>query len=192
MKPTIGCLLLSGALFLAGCQGPAANEGATRAPFRLNPARSVEITPADDEFDQHRVEAGSTGRHRKRQDSAAPAEMTEGELYALPKFTVTRKGFLNFGLSVVTNTEVTLGGKIEWMRVGVVLPGSPAAHQGLFTGIEILAIDDRPVAELTREDMLHALFERESGEQVRLLVYSRQFGPLPRFITLRGGSGLLR
>lgn len=191
MKPP-ALLLLSGALLLASCRGPAAQNAAARAPFRLNPARSVEITPADDEFDQHRAETGSAGRHRKRPDSAIPGEMTEGELYTLPKFTVTRKGFLNFGLSVVTNTEVTLGGKIEWMRVGVVLPGSPAARQGLFTGIEILALDDRPVAELTREDMLHALFERESGEQLRLLVYSRQFGPLPRFITLGGGSGLSR
>lgn len=185
MKPK-AFLLLSGALalFLTGCQGPSKPDAAGRATFKLNPARSVEITPADGEFDQRRAEAGSAGGKRKRQDSAAPAEMTEGELYALPKFTVTRKGFLNFGLSVVTNREVTLGGKIEWMRIGVVLPDSPAAHQGLFTGIEILAIDDRPVAELSREDMLHALFERESGEQVRLLVYSRPFGPLPRFVTL--------
>jgi hypothetical protein len=186
MKPA-GFILLSVVLILAGCQGSAGSHSAGRAPLKLNPARSVEITPADEEFDQRR--AGATGRHRKRQDSAAPSGMTEGELYALPKFTVTRKGFLNFGLSVITNTEVTLGGQIEWMRVGVVLPGSAADRQGLFTGIEILAIDDRPVAELTREDMLHALFERESGEQVRLLVYSRQFGPLPRFITLGGGSG---
>jgi hypothetical protein len=188
MKPA-GFILLSGVLILAGCQGSADSHISGRAPFKLNPARSVEITPADEEFDQRRAGAGATGGHRKLQDSATPSGMTEGELYALPKFTVTRKGFLNFGLSVVTNTEVTLGGKIEWMRVGVVLPGSPAARQGLFTGIEILAIDDRPVAELTREDMLHALFERESGEQVRLLVYSRPFGPLPRFITLGGGTG---
>ncbi len=184
MKPKAFLLLSGVLLFLAGCQGPAENDGAKPAPFKLNPARSVEITPADDEFDRRRAESQSAGRPPKSRDSAAAGEMTEGELYALPKFTVTRKGFLNFGLSVVTNTEVTLGGKIEWMRVGVVLPGSPAAHQGLFTGIEILAIDDRPVAELTREDMLHALFERESGERVRLLVYSRQFGPLPRFVTL--------
>jgi hypothetical protein len=183
MKPA-AFLLLSGALFMAGCQGPAANEDATRAPFRLNPARSVEITPADDEFEQHRSATGPASRSRKRRDSAAPGGMTEGELYALPKFTVTRKGFLNLGLSVVTNTEVTLGGRIEWMRIGVVLPDSLAAREGLFTGIEILAIDGRPVAELTREDMLHSLFEREAGEQVRLLVYSRPFGPLPRFVTL--------
>jgi len=191
MKPG-RLLLLSSALLLAGCQGSPGTHTPGRAPFKLDPARSVEITPADEEFDQHRTGTGATGRQQKQHDSAAPSGMSEGELYALPKFTVTRKGFLNFGLSVVTNTEVTLGGKIEWMRVGVVLPGSPAARQGLFTGIEILAIDDRPVTELTREDMLHALFERESGEQVRLLVYSRPLGPLPRFITLGGGSGLSR
>jgi hypothetical protein len=183
MKPT-GFLFLSGALLLAGCQEPAGSAGSSRAPFRLNPARSVEITPADDEFARHRSSTETVTRGRRARDSVAQAGMTEGELYALPKFTVTRKGFLNFGLSVVTNTEVTLDGKIEWMRVGVVLPDSPAAREGLFTGIEILAIDGIPVAELNRADMLHALFEREAGEQVRLLVYSRPFGPLPIFVTL--------
>lgn len=190
MKP-LGLLLLSGALlFLAGCQVSGGSKDVTRAPFRLNPARSVEITPVDDEFDQHRSATGPANRGQKRQNSAAPGKMTEEDLYALPKLTVTRKGFLNFGLSVVTNTEVIIGGRIEWMRAGAVLPGSPAAREGLFTGIEILAIDDRPVAELTREDMLHALFERESGDLVRLLVYSRQSGPLPRFVTLGGRARL--
>jgi C-terminal processing protease CtpA/Prc len=87
-------------------------------------------------------------------------------------------------LSVVTNTEVALGGRIEWMRVGVVIPGGAAARQGLFTGVEILAIDNIPIAQLPREEMLHRLFERESGQHVRLLVYSRHFGSLPRFVTL--------
>jgi len=168
----------------AGCSSPDASHNSAPAPFKLNKQESVEFTPADDEFGERRAAAESANRVRKGDESRAPNEMTEGELYALPKFTVTRKGFLNFGLSVVTNTEVTLGGKIEWMRIGVVLPDSPAGRQGLFTGIEILAIDDQPVAELTREDMLHALFEREAGERLRLLVYSRQLGSLPRFVLL--------
>lgn len=112
--------------------------------------------------------------------------MTEGDIYELPKFTVTRKGFLNFGLSVVTNREVALGGAIEWMRVGVVLPGSPAARAGLFTGVAILAINGIPVTFMTREEMLHAFFEQESGENARLLVTSRFWGQLPQFVDLAG------
>jgi hypothetical protein len=171
------CLL---AIWLAaGCQSPSAAASA-----KLDKGRSVEITPADNEFRAHR--AASASKERPGHGTRDPAELTEGEVYELPKFTVTEKGFAKFGLSVVTNTEVVHDGPIEWMRVGVVLPGSPAAQQGLFTGVEILAIDGKPIAELNREEMLHALFERESGDQVRLLVYSRHFAPLPRFVVLRG------
>ncbi len=164
--------------FVSGCQSQA---DAPKPTFRLNQAKSVEITPNDEEFTQRRTAvAAPTGRASR----ANGAELTESEVYALPKLTVSQKGLRKLGLSVVTNTEVALGGTIEWMRVGVVLPGSPAARQRLFTGIEILAIDNIPIAQLTREDMLHLLFERDAGESVRLLVYSRQFGPLPRFVTL--------
>jgi hypothetical protein len=170
-------IVLAGVLVAtAACHS--APDAATHT-FHLNKAKSVEITPADEEFSQRRV-----GSPRQVAAGAKTAEMTESEVYALPKFAVARKGFRKFGLSVVTNTEVAVGGAIEWMRVGVVLPGSPAARQGLFTGLEILAIDNVPIAQLSREDMLHLLFEREAGEQVRLLIYSRQFGPLPRFVTL--------
>jgi hypothetical protein len=180
-------LLLGGALLLGGCQGPSGETHNQPAPFKLNPSRSVEITPADDEFTQHRDSPEAVGRSRRRPESGTPTEFSEREVFALPKLTVSRKGLLNFGLSVVTNAEVARGGAIEWMRVGVVLPGSPAARQGLFTGIEILALDNIPIASLTREEMLHLLFERESGEQLRLLVYSRHFGALPRFVTLGQG-----
>jgi hypothetical protein len=165
-------------LTTAGCQST------TNAPangFLVNKSKSVEITPGDEEFMQRRSVASSQIRKTSR---TTAVEMTESDIYDLPKFTVARKGFRKLGLSVVTNTEVALAGTIEWMRVGVVLPGLPAARQGLFTGIEILAIDNVPVAQLSREEMLHLLFEREAGEQVRLLVYSQQFGPLPRFVTL--------
>ena len=168
-------------LLAAGCQSSAP---ASPTAFKLNKAKSVEITPSDDEFTQRRENAASPGARKPVRSSSGTTEMTESQLYELPKFTVSRKGFRKFGLSVVTNAEVAVGGAIEWMRVGVVLPESPAARQGLFTGIEILAIDNVPIARLSREEMLHLLFERESGEHVRLLVYSRQFGPLPRFVTL--------
>jgi len=171
------------ALLLAGCQSPTADSPSAPDRPKLDRDRSVEITPVEDAFDARRMATVNPARPRMR--SRDQSDLTEDELYHLPKFTVTQKGFLNFGLSVVTNVEVTLGGKIEWMRVGTVLPGRPAAQQGLFTGIEILAIDNIPVAQLTREDMLHALFEREAGDAVRLLVYSRHFGPLPRFILLQ-------
>lgn len=171
---------LIGLLGLAGCQTPPP-DAATERP-KLDKRRSVEITPADGEFSELRTAAGTEEkRNRPKRDAA---ELTTGELHELPKFTVTRTGLRKLGLSVVTNTEVAVGGPIEWMRIGVVIPGSPAARNGLFTGIEVLAINDVPIAHLSREDMLHQLFERESGQRVRLLVYSRHFGPLPRFVTL--------
>jgi hypothetical protein len=173
-------VLLGGALLLAGCQSPPP-AGTAAAPATLDKTRSVEITPADDAFGRQRAAEAPA---RAKRNSTDAAKLTEGELYELPKFTVSRKGFVNFGLSVVTNVEVTVGGKIEWMRVGVILPGRPAARQGLLTGMEILAIDGIPIAQLSREDMLHALFEREAGEHVRLLIYARQFGSLPRFVVL--------
>jgi hypothetical protein len=170
-----------GLLLLGGCQ-VAAHDSTTVGRPQLDKRRSVEITPADDEFGTARVAAGANDKAtRSKRD---PADLTAGELYELPKLTVSRKGFRKLGLSVVTNTEVAAGGTIEWMRVGVVLPDSPAARQRLFTGIEILAINDTPVAHLSRDEMLHALFEREEGQAVRLLLYSRHFGPLPRFVTL--------
>lgn len=174
--------ILLALVLLAGCQTPPESTNATTESFKLSKSKSVEITPANEEFAERR--ATTVSPSRKSRDAHASVGLTEGELLELPKFTVTRKGFLIFGLSVITNVEVTVGGKIEWMRVGVVLPGSPAAKQGLFTGVEILAIDGTPIAQLSREDMLHALFERESGDHVRLLVYSRQLGPLPRFVRL--------
>ncbi len=171
--------LLALLCLVAGCQS--APEKPTREAVRPTRANSVEITPTDEEFVERRATATVSKTARTKSPSA---EITEGEVYALPKFSVARKGFRKLGLSVVTNTEVAVGGPIEWMRVGVVLPDTPAARQGLFTGIEILAINNIPVAQLSREDMLHQLFEREAGEPVRLLLYSRQFGPLPRFVTL--------
>jgi hypothetical protein len=173
-----GAFFIAVSLSIAGCSSSPAGTPAAKT-IRPDKNTSVEITPSDDEFGQRRTETRT--RRASGRDSR---DMTEGELYELPKFTVSRKGFAKFGLSVVTNTEVALGGRIEWMRVGVVIPGAPAARQGLFTGVEILAIDNIPIAQLSRDDMLHLLFERESGQHVRLLVYSRHFGSLPRFVTL--------
>jgi hypothetical protein len=174
--------LLAAVLLLTACQSPPPPQTSGSERPRMDKRRSVEITPADEEFEQQRIATGNPAK--KGRVSRDASELSEGELLELPKFTVTRKGLRKLGLSVVTNTEVALGGSIEWMRIGVVMPGSPAAQGGLFTGIEILAIDNVPIAQLSREDMLHLLFEREAGESVRLLVYSRHFGPLPRFVRL--------
>lgn len=181
IRTALAAILSLGLLSLGGCQASAL-EATTSGRPPADKRRSVEITPADEEFGAMRLAAGSAGRAAKA--PAGATDLTAGELYELPKLTVSRKGFRKLGLSVVTNTEVAAGGAIEWMRVGLVLPDSPAARQRLFTGIEILAINDTPVAQLSREEMLHALFEREEGQAVRLLLYSRQFGPLPRFVTL--------
>jgi len=180
----VGLSLL--ALLLAtSCQSPPVS-GAAQAPFKLNKSKSVEITPSGDDFDQHRTTVKSSAQTQRGKRTRPQDGMTEGDLYELPKFTVTRQGFLNFGLSVVTNREVTFGGAIEWMRVGVVLPDLPAARAGLFTGVAILAINGIPVTYMTREEMLHAFFEQESGDSVRLLVTSRYWGQLPQFVVLAG------
>ena len=169
---------------LAGCQSSRDASGSAPAEFKPNRDKSVEITPAADEFAQRRAQV----RSQPKSSGATATGLLEGEVITLPKFVVTEKGFAKFGLSVVTNTEVALGGRIEWMQVGVVIPGGRAAQQGLFTGLQILAIDGVVVTAITRDDMLHALFERTAGEHVRLLVYSRAFGPLPRFVILDSKS----
>jgi hypothetical protein len=178
-------LLLVGLLLAAGCQS-APPEDAPPAPFKLNKSKSAEITPDGNEFGQRRQAAKTA---KQRGGTQASGEIDEGDLFQLPKFTVTQKSFANFGLSVVTNTEVLRGGDIEWMRVGIVLPGSAADRAGLRAGTEILAINGWPVSKLTREDMLHALFEQEPGGAVRLLVTSRQFGLLPLFVLLHVPAG---
>lgn len=173
--------LLCLATLLAGCQTSVPLESDSPSTFRPNARQSLEITPADSAFAERRQAAV------ERQPAATPdrGALTEAEIVELPKFTVTKQGFRNFGFSVVTNVEVRLDGPIEWMQVGVVLPGSPAARSGLATGMQVLAIDGVIVTEMDRPQMLSALFERSSGEQIRLLVFTSRQSALPRFITLR-------
>jgi len=142
----------------------------------------VEITPANTQFDQRRSKARAAGASRDKEI------LTEGDIVTFPKFVVTAEGFANFGLSVVTNPEVRHGGMIKWMRVGVVIPDSIAARSGLYTGDQILAIDGVPVTDLNRDAMLDALFQRSSGDRLRLAVLARRHGHLPLFVTLEGAT----
>src|SRR4051812_19666598 len=80
--------------------------------------------------------------------AAWAASATTDPVVQLPRFEVReRKGICEFGLSVVTNVGVVFGGKIKWMRVGDVLPGSAAALAGLQTQDEIASIDGSPLTE---------------------------------------------
>lgn len=90
----------------------------------------------------------------------------------LPRFEVRESTakISDFGMSVVTNFGVLFGSKIAWMRVGTVLPGSPAALAGLDSDDQIVLIDDLKVSDLDRQQMLHTFFQREPGARVRLLV----------------------
>jgi hypothetical protein len=165
------------ALSLTGCQSAPEARDSSSASFRPGRSESVEITPAHADFEKERkrVKSSATGKS----DS-----MTASDIVELPKFVVTQKAFLDFGLSVVTNAEVQRGGKIKWVRVGVVIPGSLADQNNLMPWDQILAIDRVMVTELDREAMLQLLFEKSAGERLTLLVMSRRNGLLPVFVTL--------
>lgn len=163
-------------LSLTGCQSAPEARDTSSASFRPGRSESVEITPANAEFAQQRSRAKSS--------AGKSGGMTEGDIVELPKFVVTQKALMNFGLSVVTNAEVRRGGKIEWMRVGLVIPGSLAAQNNLMPWDQILAIDRVMVTELDREAMLQLLFEKSAGERVTLLIMARRHGLLPIFVTL--------
>ena len=68
-----GTVLLGGILLLAGCQSVQSETAA--APARINKARSVEITPADDAFDRQRAAQPA----RARGTTPDAAELTDGK-----------------------------------------------------------------------------------------------------------------
>lgn len=94
------------------------------------------------------------------------------DIIHLPRFEVRENGskISDFGMSVVTNFGVLFGGKIKWMRVGTVVPGSSAAALGLATDDQIALINEKKVTALTRSQMLHTFFHRKVGDRVKLLV----------------------
>ena len=171
--------LLAIILLLAGCQ----SSDRSRASDEAQPdaSHSGEITPGSPAYNAWRTRAKS-GRAGKTDADV----ITEGEILQLPKFVVNEKGFIDYGFSIITNEEVLRGKPVKWVQIGVVLPDSIADRSSLTTGMKIIAIDNILVTDLHRDDLLHLLFERESGEHVRLLVLSRATGLLPTFVDLGG------
>jgi len=178
--------LLFAMLVLAGCQTAQENNNPAASPVKPTKRDAVEITPANRSFDLRRSAAKAAGASRDQ------AVLTEGDIVTLPKFVVTAEGYVDFGFSVITNREVRQGGMVQWMRVGVVIPGSIAAQSGLFTGDQVYAIDGVPVTELNRETMLRALFQRSAGDHPRIAVLARRFGYLPIWVTLGDATASLR
>jgi hypothetical protein len=103
----------------------------------------------------------------------------------LPRFEVRESGMrvTDFGMSVVTNFGVLFGGKIQWMRVGTVVPGSSAALRGLAMDDQIALIGDTKVSDFSRSLMLHTFFHRKLGDRIRLLVRDGRTGRW-RFVEL--------
>jgi hypothetical protein len=112
-----------------------------------------------------------------------PNVKNEGEPLEMPAYAVQESAFTDFGMSVKTNMEVKWGGYVAWMQVSGVVLESSAAKQGLRPTDRILAIDDRLIAKFNRDAMLEVLFQRKTGDKVKLLVLGAKQA-LPRFVTL--------
>jgi hypothetical protein len=104
-----------------------------------------------------------------RADAPVPASRPdEGKVEQLAPFVVKETKVSDFGLSIVTNFGVMWGGKIKWMRVGKVIPGSAAALAHLNPDDEIALIDGRPHSGMGRDEMLRIFFQRNVGDTVSL------------------------
>lgn len=127
----------------------------------------------------------------QRDSPPAPSPATAGQsppssksdAIRLEAYEVRESAFSDFGMSLKTNFDVRWGGRIEWMVVSAVDPGSSASHTGLLAGDRIMAIDGRLVTAMDRDTMLALFFQRKKGDVSRLLVLSRKES-LPRFLTL--------
>lgn len=139
------------------------------------------------------VEASETRHHRivaqeqqttwENKSNGAEKPKNHGDLFKLPAHEVRESAFSDFGMSVKTNLEVKWGGDVEWMLVIGVDPGSSAAQRNLRVGDRILAMDRKPIPELSRDAMLAALFQRKKGERAEFLILGKG-QPLPRFVSL--------
>lgn len=94
----------------------------------------------------------------------------EQKVEHLGPFFVRETRISDFGLSIVTNFGVIWGGRITWMRVGQVAPGSAAALAHLNPQDEIFMIDGQPLSGMSRETMLGIFFQRKVGDRVSLEV----------------------
>lgn len=180
-RPMLRFLSALGILLIAGCESANASRDPASADFKPGTSEAGEITPGSPAYTAWRAKAKS-GRAGKTEGGV----LTEGEIVQLPKFVVKEKGFVDFGFSIITNEEVLRGKPVKWVQIGVVLPDSIADRHDLSTGMKIIAIDNILVTDLRRDDLLHLLYERESGDHVRLLVLSRATGLLPTFVDLAG------
>lgn len=109
-----------------------------------------------------------------------------GEPIRLPVYRVQEGAFSDFGMAVKTNFEVASGGAVQWMEVSGLEPGGSAAARGLAVGDRILALDTVAVTALSKAGMLEALFQRQKGERMRVLVMARR-DAFPRFVVLVAG-----
>lgn len=182
-QPILWLLVALGLLLVTGCESSNTSRDPASADFKPGASEAGEITPGSPAYTAWRAKAKS-GRSGKTDGGV----LTEGEIVQLPKFVVQERGFVDFGFSIITNEEVLRGKPVKWVQIGVVLPDSIADRHDLGTGMKIIAIDNILVTDLRRDDLLHLLYERESGEHVRLLVLSRRFGLLPLFIDLGGAA----
>jgi membrane-associated protease RseP (regulator of RpoE activity) len=102
---------------------------------------------------------------------SAMAELkTEETVILLPPFEVRESGFTNFGISILTNKAVATGGKVEWMIVSAVAPGSGASLAGLSPGDRIYSIDSESVVKFSKAQMLSIFFHKTIGAELRLEV----------------------
>ncbi len=101
----------------------------------------------------------------------------------LKAYQVKESAISDFGMSVKTNVEVQWGGKIEWMTVNAVAPGSSADRVGLKPNDRIMAIDGQLVVGMEKDAMLGLFFQRRKGDTSRLLVMGHRQA-MPRFVTL--------
>jgi membrane-associated protease RseP (regulator of RpoE activity) len=101
----------------------------------------------------------------------AMAELKQEEnVILLPPFEVRESGFTNFGISILTNKAVATGGKVEWMIVSAVAPGSAASLAGLSPGDRIYSIDGASVLKFSKAQMLGTFFHKTIGAELRLEV----------------------
>jgi hypothetical protein len=112
------------------------------------------------------LQAAETVAAESRSNAAADGQKTEH----LGLFFVRETRISDFGFSVVTNFGVVWGGRIKWLRVGQVAPGSAAALAQLNPEDEIFMVDGQPRSGMSRETMLKIFFQRKLGDRVSLEV----------------------
>lgn len=179
MRGGLGLSFAAMIAWSAGCTTKATSDAGTVDP-RPSPTAASPGTPAA----QGTTAPPASSEKMDSGRGTSVGTTAEGRAAVmLPRVEVTESRMTDYGMAIVTNIEVLRHQPIEWMKVGTVLPGSAAHLAGLSTDERILAINDRPVRDYTRTEMLDVFFARERGDRVKLLVISDRV-PLPRFVRL--------